>query len=156
MATEPNPPSLVGEGGARSELGERIVAVARTWIGTPYVHQASVKGAGCDCLGLLRGVWRELRGGEPQSVPPYGREARGEETLLHAFRRHLTEIPPAALGPGDVALFRMAPHGPARHCAVVAENRGAPTLIHCRANGRVAEEAFTPAWRRRLSHAFRI
>ena len=36
----------------------RVVAEARMWIGTPYVHQASALGAGCDCLGLVRGVWR--------------------------------------------------------------------------------------------------
>ena len=35
-----------------------IVAEARAWIGTRYCHQASVKGVGCDCLGLVRGVWR--------------------------------------------------------------------------------------------------
>jgi hypothetical protein len=35
-----------------------IIAEARSWIGTPYAHQASVKGIGCDCLGLVRGVWR--------------------------------------------------------------------------------------------------
>ena len=38
-----------------------IVAEARAWIGTRYRHQASVKGVGCDCLGLVRGVWRALR-----------------------------------------------------------------------------------------------
>ena len=48
-----------------------IVALARGWIGTPYQHQASLKGVGCDCLGLLRGVWREYSGAEPESVPPY-------------------------------------------------------------------------------------
>ena len=48
-----------------------VVTAARGWIGTPYVHQASVRGAGCDCLGLLRGVWRELIGPEPEVVPPY-------------------------------------------------------------------------------------
>src|SRR5215207_7343246 len=36
---------------------EQIVAAARGWIGTPYHHQASVKGVGCDCLGLIRGLW---------------------------------------------------------------------------------------------------
>ena len=41
---------------------DAIVAAARGWIGTPYVHQASVKGLGCDCLGLLRGLWREMAG----------------------------------------------------------------------------------------------
>ena len=48
-----------------------IVTAARLWIGTPYRHQAATRGAGCDCLGLLRGVWRHLYGDEPLAVPPY-------------------------------------------------------------------------------------
>ena len=43
-----------------------IVAEARSWIGTPYRHQTSVKGIGCDCLGLVRGVWRACLGREPE------------------------------------------------------------------------------------------
>jgi NlpC/P60 family putative phage cell wall peptidase len=46
-----------------------IVAEARSWIGTPYRHQASLKGVGCDCLGLVRGVWRAVLGAEPEAVP---------------------------------------------------------------------------------------
>jgi len=48
-----------------------VVSVARDWVGTPYVHQSSVRGAGTDCLGLLRGVWRKVLGGEPEAVPAY-------------------------------------------------------------------------------------
>ena len=40
----------------------RVVAAARGWLGTPYHEQASVQGVGCDCLGLARGVWREVVG----------------------------------------------------------------------------------------------
>ena len=43
-----------------------IVEEARAWIGTPYRHQASLKGVGCDCLGLIRGVWRAVMGEEPE------------------------------------------------------------------------------------------
>src|SRR5688572_25297534 len=50
---------------------DQIVAAARDWIGTPYRHQASLKGVGCDCLGLVRGVWREHYGAEPEAPPPY-------------------------------------------------------------------------------------
>ena len=46
----------------------RIVRAARGWLGTPYHDQASVKGVGCDCLGLIRGVWREVVGPEPKPV----------------------------------------------------------------------------------------
>jgi NlpC/P60 family putative phage cell wall peptidase len=146
------------------------VAIARSWIGTPYVHQASVKGAGCDCLGLLRGVWRELHGEEPEYPPAYSpdwAEATGRETLYMALARHLTQIDPATLGPGDVALFRMAKSGPAKHCGIIARKQqsgsasheaadGAPTLIHARQNRRVTEETLTPFWKSRLAYAFRL
>lgn len=142
-----------------AERRARIVAAARGWIGTPYVHGASLKGAGCDCLGLLRGVWRELFGGEPEAVPPYSpdwAEAARRETLRDALARHLSVISGNALMPGDVALFRMVPHGPAKHCAIVAGTPHALTLIHARQNKRVSEELFTASWRRRLAFAFRI
>ena len=54
------------------------------WIGTPYRHQASLKGVGCDCLGLVRGVWRAVCGDEPEAVPAYSpdwAEASRRETL---------------------------------------------------------------------------
>jgi NlpC/P60 family putative phage cell wall peptidase len=105
------------------ETAERIVAIARSWIGTPYVHQASLKGAGCDCLGLLRGIWRELYGEEPEEIPPYSldwAEATGAETLYMALKRHAREIGLERLAPGDIALFRIAPRGPAKHCGIVA------------------------------------
>ncbi|MGA7675140.1 MAG: NlpC/P60 family protein [Rhizomicrobium sp.] len=165
MATENLPPPC-GEVGERSEpAGGRctsqadIVQVARSWIGTPYVHQASVKGAGCDCLGLLRGVWRELGGEEAETPPPYSpdwAEAQAKETLRDALARHLQQIDIKDIAPGDVALFRMAARGPAKHCAIVAEKNDALSLIHARQNKRVSEEAFSAPWRRKLAYAFRI
>ncbi|HWA31784.1 MAG TPA: NlpC/P60 family protein [Rhizomicrobium sp.] len=137
----------------------QVVKIARSWIGTPYIHQASVKGVGCDCLGLLRGVWRELHGEEPEHAPPYSpdwAEATGEETLYKALSRHLSEIDKRQIAPGDIALFRMAPNGPAKHCGIVAEKDGALTLIHARQNRRVSEEVLSRAWLKKLSAAFRL
>lgn len=136
-----------------------IVAAARGWIGTPYRHQASVKGAGADCLGLLRGLWRELFGEEPEQTPPYSQdwaETTGKETLYDALSHHLREIPPGEMRPGDIALFRMVRSGPAKHCGVVASRDGRLTLIHARQNRRVSEEQFSLFWRRKLAFAFRI
>jgi NlpC/P60 family putative phage cell wall peptidase len=138
---------------------ETIIAAARGWLGTPYVHQASAKGAGCDCLGLLRGVWRELTSEESETPPPYSpdwAEATGNETLHQALSRHLREIPVSQLQPGDIALFRMTACGPAKHCGIVAEKEGAQTLIHARQNKRVSEEPFSMFWQRKLAYAFRI
>jgi NlpC/P60 family putative phage cell wall peptidase len=135
-----------------------IVQIARSWIGTPYVHQASCKGAGCDCLGLLRGIWRELHGDEPEQTPPYLPDwnASGAETLRDGFARHLSPVALKDIAPGDVLLFRMVARAPARHCAILAARDGAPTLIHARQNRRVGEEPFAPFWRRKLAYAFRM
>lgn len=138
---------------------ETIMAAARGWLGTPYVHQASVKGAGCDCLGLLRGVWRELNGEDAETPPPYSpdwAEATGNETLHQALSRHLHEIPVTQLQGGDIALFRMCARGPAKHCGIVAEKSGTQTLIHARQNKRVSEEPFSAFWKKKLAYAFRI
>ncbi len=72
-------------------IGAVILAEASTWIGTPYRHQGSRKGVGCDCLGLVRGVWRAVYGSEPESPSAYGADwwVRGDdERLLEAAMRH--------------------------------------------------------------------
>jgi NlpC/P60 family putative phage cell wall peptidase len=133
-----------------------IAAEARAWIGTPYRHQASLKGVGCDCLGLVRGVWRVLVGGEPEPVPPYApdwAEATGREALADAGHRHFTPVDPAAFLPGDVLLFRWRAGFPAKHAAIVT----APALmVHAHGGAAVAEVAIAPWWRRRLAYAFRF
>jgi NlpC/P60 family putative phage cell wall peptidase len=136
---------------------EQIIAEARAWIGTPYRHQASLKGIGCDCLGLVRGVWRALLGPEPETAPPYARdwaEATGQETLAEAAARHLVPLDdPAMFAPGDVLLFRYRERYAAKHAAIVT----APDLmVHAHDGAAVAEVAISPWWRRRLAYAFRF
>src|SRR5690348_193881 len=133
-----------------------IVTEARAWIGTPYRHQASLKGVGCDCLGLVRGVWRALIGDEPERAPPYApdwAEASGKETLAEAAARHLVPIGCDDARAGDVLLFRWRAHLPAKHAAILS----APALmVHAHDGAAVAEVAFAPWWRRRLAFAFRF
>lgn len=142
-------------------MRHRVVEIARSWLGTPYRHQASVRGEGADCLGLLRGVWRELVGAEPERTPPYRpdwAEVGGEETLLRAARRWLCEIPVDAARAGDVLLFQMAPGSPAKHCAILSH--GALTggeesrMIHAYWGRAVVESWMGVWWRRRLVAAF--
>src|SRR3978361_1373729 len=88
---------------------QQIVAETRAWIGTPYQHQASLKGVGCDCLGLVRGVWRALYENEPEPMPAYApdwAEASGREALVEAAQRHLIEVSSQDFQPGDILLFR--------------------------------------------------
>ncbi len=149
-------PPHEGEGEAMRRL---VLGAARGWLGTPYRHQASVKGEGADCLGLVRGVWREVAGEEPETPPPYRAdwaEVGGEETLLHAARRWLVEIRPEAARPGDVLLFRMSAGCPAKHCAILSDDGGPePRMIHAYWGRSVVESWMGPWWRRKLVAAFR-
>lgn len=133
-----------------------IVAEARSWLLTPYRHQASLRGVGVDCLGLVRGVWRGVIGGEPQVTPAYTpdwAEALGEETLLEAARVHLREIAPGAARAGDVLLFRMGLGSVAKHAAIVT---GGDTIIHAYWGRAVCETRLVPWWRRRIAAAFQF
>jgi NlpC/P60 family putative phage cell wall peptidase len=133
-----------------------IVAEARSWIGTPYRHQASVKGVGRDCLGLVRGVWRALYGKEPERLPPYSRdwaEASSRETLAEAGARHLVPVARDAMQAGDVVLFRWRSGLVAKHAAILTD---VASMVHAHDGAAVAEVAFAPWWRRRVAYVFRF
>lgn len=155
----------------------RVIALARAWIGTPYHHQASAPGAGVDCIGLVRGVFRALYGHEPEALPGYSRdwaEATGTETLIVAARRHLVEIDAATAREGDVVVFRYRPRLVAKHAGILAcgepsspalivERSPSPdaacpssglTLIHAMEGAPVSEVNLSAWWRRRIAAAF--
>ena len=134
----------------------RIVKAARGWIGTPYHDQASVKGVGCDCLGLIRGVWREVIGPEPIPVPPYSRdwgEAGPVEVLAEAARAAMVEIDVADARTGDVVLFRMRQGAIAKHAGILTPN---DRFIHAYERTGVIEQELTAPWHRRIAFAFRF
>jgi NlpC/P60 family putative phage cell wall peptidase len=109
---------------------ERVIAAARRWHGTPYHDQASLIGVGCDCLGLARGVWREMVGPEPFPIPPYSRdwgETGTVEVLAEGARRMMMEVEPAAAGPGALVLFRMVPGAIAKHVGILTGPIGSST-----------------------------
>jgi len=136
-----------------------IVRSARRWIGTPYVHQASTKGGGADCLGLLRGVWRDIFGQEPEVPPPYSAdwsEASGVETLWAAARHHLTQIPSGPNAPGDVLLFRMGAGAVAKHLGIAADVGDRPTFVHAYTGHGVVESALSGPWARRVVARFKF
>lgn len=133
---------------------DRIIAAALGWLGTPYHDQASLKGVGCDCLGLARGVWREVVGAEPFPIPPYSRdwgETGCTEVLAEGARRMMIELPVAAAGPGALVLFRMRSGAIAKHVGILtAPDR----FIHAYERLGVVEEPLTQAWQRRVAFAF--
>ena len=137
---------------------DHIIDLARDWIGTPYHHQASQKGAGCDCLGLLRGVFREYHNldRDPEKMPLYSPDwaeaGHGREDMLAAAGRHMQKIdgPPQ---PGDVVVFRFRPKSVAKHCAIMSYNG---KMIHAHQGKAVIEVAMVPWWQRKIAGVFRI
>lgn len=133
-----------------------IIGLARDWLGTPYHHQASLKGIGCDCLGLVRGIYAELYGRTPECPPPYSRdwaEASGRETLIEAARRHLIPIDIQDAVTSDVLIFRLRPGTMAKHAAILT---GSNRMIHAMEGAPVCEATLNHWWRRRIAAAFRF
>ena len=139
-----------------TSVRECVLSAAVAWVRTPYVHQASAKGAGADCLGLLRGVWREVYGGEPEPVPPYTEdwsEPQREERLWSAASRHLQEIAPDRARPGDALLFRMRTGSVAKHLGILSREMPV-AFVHSYTGHGVVESPLSLPWRHRLVAAF--
>jgi len=136
-------------------MSDAVVAAARAFLGTPYRHQASLAGAGCDCLGLLRGVWRALHGEEPAAMPAYRADLRdplNADALRRAAERFLLpETGP--LGAGQVVLFRLGGMVEPKHCGIMVSDE---RFIHAQERLGVVEANLTEAWARRVSARFRF
>jgi len=132
----------------------RALEEARRWIGTPYRHQGSTLGVGCDCLGLVRGIWRMLYGTEPEPAGAYApdwAEAAGSDRLIEAARRHMVERDACDAQPGDVFVFRWRPHLPAKHLAIMSEPGW---IIHAYQRHAVTRSPLVTGWRKRIAGCF--
>lgn len=131
-----------------------IIAPARSWLGTPYHDQASLRGVGCACPGLAPGVWREVVGPEPFPVPSYSRdwgEIGLREVLAEGARRMMVEIAPADASPGALLLLRMRTGAIAKHVGILT---GPASFIHSYERHGVTEETLTSGWQRRVAFGF--
>ncbi len=92
-----------------AEISQRaaIVSEARSWVGTPYHHQADVKGAGVDCGMLLVRVFVDSGMCEPFDPRPYADDwylHRAEEKYLGFVFDRTRQVQDAQ--PGDVIVFK--------------------------------------------------
>lgn len=137
-----------------------IVAQARSWIGTPFHHQARLKKIGCDCLGLIVGVVDELELKDKNGVKlaaydevTYSKEPDGEY-LIQKLVDVLAEIAPEEMRPGDLALFKVRENP--QHLAILTDYEGGLGMIHSFAPARrVVEHRLDDDWRARLVKVFR-
>lgn len=133
---------------------EALVAAARGWIGTPFHHQAAVKGVGCDCIGLVRGVAAEV--GLSQGTVDAARyqgysRAPDPRMLLRGLMESLMRLEGGltAAMPGDILLFRIDKDP--QHLAFKTD----VGMIHAlAAKRRVIEHGIDDYWRRRFVSAW--
>jgi len=134
---------------------EDIVKTAREWVGTPWVHQASLKGIGCDCVGMVRGVYTELTGKKVDVAIDYTRTFhlfRGEERLKDEIAKYCVELPINASRTGDIVLISFL-NLPSHHLGILAEG----TFIHAWEDvGKVVEIPYDAAWKRLTKAVFRF
>ncbi len=138
-------------------MSPTVVTAARRWLGTPYVHQAATHGAGCDCLGLVRGVWLDLYGDTPEHPPAYSMdwsEPQGDERLWRAATCHLRPKPVQQVAPGDVLLFRMRAGAVAKHLGIQAGIGACSTFVHAYQGHGVVESPLSRPWQRRIVARF--
>lgn len=138
---------------------DRVQAVARSFVGTPFQHRGRHPTLGMDCVGLLVLTARKL-GYPHEDVKVYERLPR-DQTLVQICRKYADEIPPAQIGPADIGIFWFDRETRVpQHAAIVVARRDGPGLVHCwegvGKQGKVVEHAFDKKWRRRLIHAFRL
>lgn len=132
---------------------DHILDVTRTWLGTPYHHQAYLKGVGADCLGLLRGVYIELYGNDPEAPPRYSPawgESNKDELLLQAASKYLVKPDYDGWKPSDVLVFRIKNAASAKHCAIVT---GQDEMVHA-VSRRAVLITGIGAWRSRVAGVF--
>ncbi len=131
-----------------------VLAEACRWIGTPYRHGASTLGVSCDCLGLVRGVWRALYGSEPENPGAYApdwAEVSSGDPMLAAATRHMERREESEPQPGDLLIFRWRPGFAAKHLGIMArEGR----FIHAYQGHGVLASVLVPQWRGRIAGIF--
>lgn len=90
------------------DLRKRIVEEAYSWLGTPYHHQAMVKGAGVDCAMILVAIYREAgllpADFDPRPYPQDWHLHRDEERYLGWVLKVCHET--GAPQPGDVVVWK--------------------------------------------------
>lgn len=137
-----------------------IVEAARCWLGTPFLHQASSRGHGADCLGLVRGVWRDVIGDEPQRLPNYGHDAvhlMQDRALFEALIQHFDRVETDFDAVGDVVAYRLTPTASAQHLGItVGSHNGFPKMVHSYSRHGVVETPIGKSWMRRCVGQFKF
>lgn len=139
--------------------GADIVAEARSWCGTKFHDQAALKGVGCDCIGLIRGVGKELGIPEADAFANDSRFAgyarlSVPRLMILGCDSYLDRISIADALPGDIALASVEIEP--QHFAFIS-SLDPPRVIHAYIQaGRVVENIVDDFWRGHVLRMYRF
>ena len=108
-------------------LRREIVREALEWVGTPFHDCASVKGQGCDCIGLLKGVYTAVGIVQPFDMPAYPPQwfqHHDEPKFLNGLASYGARRVKEGQ-PGDIAMYNYGRH--AAHGGIIIDER---TIVH--------------------------
>jgi NlpC/P60 family putative phage cell wall peptidase len=146
--------------GPKSISRELVVIRARSYVGSPFVHQGRQLGRGIDCVGLVLCVAEDLGLRDSAGVPflrgdYVSYSAQPVDRFVHeeCIKRLTVKAPLDELLAGDVLSMRV-PHLPT-HLAIIAIRSGVQYVIHAyNGNGKVVEHVLSEPWRRRIVGSF--
>ena len=147
-------------GCSERQTQNKVIEIAKSWVGTPYQHQAMVKGAGADCVGLVVGVGLEagvlsLTTIEKKAYSGYSR-LPSPKRMLVSLKKHLLVCSDEDASLGDVVWIQWRQDLP-MHLALLSEHKGARTLLHAISDaGKVVEHALTKQWEERIVSYWRF
>ena len=108
---------------------DQVVAEAMSWLGTPFHHEARLKGVGVDCANLLIGVFAAVGMVEPIALEHYAHDwhlHQDDPKFMRYLLQHADPLPPGEPPlPGDIAMFRYGRQ--AAHGAIVT---AWPVVVH--------------------------
>lgn len=131
---------------------DQFVTTARSFIGTPFVHQGRLPGTALDCAGLVvcsaQACGHDLKDREAYpDVPDSGDFVRCVEE--NGDRIDLTSV-----RPGDLMIFAWTRHP--QHIAIVTQIDPLQIVHSWSDPGRAVENGFDAYWRRRLRGCYRL
>lgn len=142
-----------------------IVIKAREWIGTKFLHRGRLKkdinhDGGCDCLGLVIGVLKELNIDINFMDDIFYRPIIRTNILVDNIEKYLNKKDQNNPEEGDIALFRLGKVDdklPPQHLGIINVMNENFTLIHTHAKiGKVVEHLLDNEWKGKICGLFTI
>lgn len=136
-------------------LGEQIILEARSWIGTKFIHQAANKNIGCDCIGLVVGVLKNIGLEIPPDYNTNYPEIPDGKSLEAKLDRNLKIKNFADVSAGDIFLMKFKEQP--QHVGFISVNHGKLSVIHSYKNiGKVVEHRLNPYWQSKILKIYEI